>query len=142
MLIFVFVKRMAILVIVFLSLLLSGRESFSAAISQTDWSYGMSTSVSDSITKDRPVSFGRDISFLPVGGNAFSGNTTSFSGSIRLTQTGRRINPSTKTTFRLIKAGKVMDGRSPFQRGVSLLQLLPDLFSFNQHLHLIGILRL
>lgn len=142
MLIFVFVKRMAILVIAFLSFFLSGREGFSAAISQTDNTPSVSASISDSITKDSPAALGRVMSFMAVGGNAFSGNTTSFSGSIRLTQTGRRINPSTKTTFRLIKDGKVMDGRSPFQRGVSLLQSLPDLFSFNQNLHLMGILRL
>lgn len=142
MLIFVFVKRMAILVIAFLSLFLSGREGFSAAISQTDKTPSVSASISDSITKDSPVALGRERSFMAVGGNAFSGNTTSFSGSICLTQTGRRINPSTKTTFRLIKDGKVMDGRSPYQRGVSLLQSHPDLFSFNQHLHLMGILRL
>ena len=133
---------MAILVITFLSLFLSGRDGFSLAISQTYKDPSLSASISDTFTKDSPVAFGREMFFMSMGGNAFSGNTNSFSGSIRLTQTGRRINPSTKTTFRLIKAGKVMDGRSPFQRGVSLLQLLPDLFSFNQHLHLIGILRL
>ena len=100
MLIFVFVKRMAIFVIAFLSLFLSGREGFSQADSQN---------ISDSITKDSPADFGREMSFISVCGEAFSGNPTSFSGSIRLTQTGRRINPSTKTTFRLIRSGKVID---------------------------------
>ena len=133
---------MAILVITLLSLFLSGRDGFSTVISQTDKGSSLSASISDAFTKDSPAAFGREMSFVAVCGSAFSGNTTSFSGSIRLTQTGRRINPSTKTTFRLVKAGKVIDGRSPFQRGVSLFQLLPDLFSFNQHLHLMGILRL
>ena len=79
---------------------------------------------------------------VAVGGNAFSGNTTSHGSSVRLSQTGRRINPSTKTTFRLIKAGKVIDGRGYVFRGFSVFRLPPDCFSFNQFLHLMGILRL
>jgi hypothetical protein len=142
MLIFVFVKRMAILVTAFLSLFLGGRVGFSVAFSQTDKDTSLSASISDSITDDSPAALGREMSFMSVGGNAFSGNTTGFSGSVRLTQSGRRINPSTKTTFRLVKAGKVVDGRSFLQRGISLSQLLPDLFSSNRQLHLMGILRL
>lgn len=85
---------------------------------------------------------GREMCFVAFGGNAFSGSDTSHTGSIRLTQTGRRVNPSTKTTFKLIKSGKVMDGRGSFLTGVSLFQPLPDLFSFNQQLYLMGVLRL
>ena len=135
-------KRLAVILIALLSFFLNGQRESSAVISQDEWGTDVSVNTTDFITKDSPITFCRDMSFMPMSGNAFSGNTTSFSGSIRLTQTGRRINPSTKTTFRLVKAGKVIDGRSPFQRGVSLFQLLPDLFSFNQHLHLMGILRL
>lgn len=80
--------------------------------------------------------------FAMAGGNAFSGNTTSHGSSVRLSQTGRRINPSTKTSFKIIKAGKVIDGRGYVFRGFSVFRLVPDLFSFNQHLHLMGILRL
>lgn len=80
--------------------------------------------------------------FAMAGGNAFSGNTTSHGGSVRLSQTGRRINPSTKTSFKIIKVGKVIDGRGYVFRGFSVFRLVPDLFSFNQHLHLMGILRL
>ena len=131
---------MAILVIAFLSLFLGGRVGCSVAFSQTD--KDLSASISDSITDDSPAAIGREMSFMSVGGNAVSCNTTGFSGSVRLTQTGRRVNPSTKTTFRLVKAGKVVDGRSPLQRGISLSQLLPDLFSSSRQLHLMGILRL
>lgn len=133
---------MAIFVITFLSLFLSGRQGISAVIDKTDRNSFLSASISDSITKDSPVTFGREMFFMSVGGNAFSGNTSGFSGSVRLTQTGRRVNPSTRTNFKLIKAGKVIDGRGCFLRGFSLFQPLPDLYSFNRHLHLFGILRL
>jgi hypothetical protein len=136
------VKRFAVILITFLSLLLSGRDVSAAVSFQTETKVCLSATFSDTICKDSKATLGREMCIIAYGGNAFSGNTTSHGSSVRLSQTCRRIHSSTKTTFKLVKAGKVMDGRGCFLRGFSLFQPLPDNFSFNQHLHLMGILRL
>lgn len=135
-------KRIAVILITFLSLLLSGRDVSAAVSFRAEPGTSLSAQINDSISKGFPASLGREMCFAMAGGNAFSGNTTSHGGSVRLSQTGRRINPSTKTSFKIIKVGKVIDGRGYVFRGFSVFRLVPDLFSFNQHLHLRGILRL
>lgn len=135
-------KRFAVILITLLSLLLSGRDVSAAVSFQTETGASLSAPTSESICKDAQSTLGREMCFMAYGGNAFSGNTTSHGSSIRLTQTGRRIHSTTKTTFKLIKGGKVMDGRGCFLRGFSLFQPLPGLFLFNQHLQLMGVLRL
>ena len=128
-------KRLAIILISLLLLILGGRGVADTGVS-------VSAQAADSICEETAPIMGREMCLMAMGGNAISGNTTSQGSSIRLTQTGRRVQPSTKTSVKLIKAGTVMDGRGSFLRGVSILQPLPGLFLFNWHLHLFGVLRL
>ena len=132
--IFAFVKRLAVILTFFLSLLLGGREVRAAVVTAGS---GESAQISQTVWDTHAAP-----GLMAAGSNAFSGNSTSHGGSIRLPRAGRRVNPSAKTSFRLLKAGKVLDGRGRFLRGISLFRPLPGLFLYNRHLLLMGILRL
>lgn len=141
-LIFVFVKPLAVILIIFLSLFLSGRGISAADYLPEETSAVITANKSGTINAYSRATPGREMCLAAVGGNAFSGNATCQGSSIRPTQTGRRVNPTTKTTFRLIKAGKVLEIRGTTHQGTPLFQSHPDKFLFNQYLHLMGILRL
>lgn len=51
----------------------------------------------------------RDICITAAQGYSFAGNNSSNSVSVRTTQTGRRTSPQTKSSFRIVKSGKVID---------------------------------
>ncbi|MBQ9583095.1 MAG: hypothetical protein IJR25_02055 [Bacteroidales bacterium] len=55
------------------------------------------------------TSLGKEMCITGAVGNTFSGNSNSHFSSIRVNQTGRRINPSPKTTSRLVRTGKIID---------------------------------
>ena len=71
----------------------------------------LSARINDSIGKD-PASPNKEICFAASDHHVISGDTVSHSNSIRLPQTGKRINPSTKTASRIIKAGRIIDTKN------------------------------
>ena len=135
-------KRLSVILITFLSLFLGGVEIYAVDFLHDQTDAFIIAKLSGTINAGSQSTLGREMCLLAVGGNAFAGNTTSQGSSIRPTQAGRRSNPSTKTSFKIVKAGKVIDGRGYVFRGFSVFRLSPDYFSFNRHLHLMGILRL
>ena len=54
-------------------------------------------------------SLNRDLCITAAEGQAFAGSGGSNPVSLRTTSTGRRISPQTRSTFRMIKGGKVID---------------------------------
>lgn len=50
-----------------------------------------------------------DVAILPVRTSSYCGDGNDFSPSFRSNNSGRRIQPSTKSAFRVIKAGKIYD---------------------------------
>ena len=54
----------------------------------------------------------RDICITSAQGSSFSGNNNTNSVSIRNSNTGRRTSPQTKSTFRIVKSGKVIDNNN------------------------------
>ena len=135
-------KRLSVILITFLSLFMGGIEIYAVDFLHDQAGAFTIAKRSGTINAASQSTLGREMCLLAVGGNAFAGNTTSQGSSIRPTQAGRRINPSTKTSFKIIKSGKVIDGRAYVFRGFSVFRLPPDYFSFNQLLYLMGILRL
>ena len=63
---------------------------------------------SDQDATDKKADFD-DVAILPVRTATFSGDGNSFAPLFRQTNSGRRVQPSTKSAFRVIKAGKVFD---------------------------------
>lgn len=51
----------------------------------------------------------REICFTSAQGYTFAGNGSTYSVSVRTTQSGRRINQQVRSTFRFVKDGKVVD---------------------------------
>lgn len=62
----------------------------------------------DKDTTDKKTDF-NDAAILQVRTETFSGNGCSFASSLQSTRSGRRVQPSTKSAYRVIKDGKVLD---------------------------------
>lgn len=68
-------------------------------------------SVSDAPSSDQSPDYApnRDICLTSAQGYSFTGNDSTNSVSVRNSNTGRRTSPQTKSTFRMVKSGKVVD---------------------------------
>ena len=51
----------------------------------------------------------REICITAAQGYTFAGNNSTNSISVRITQTGKRTSPQVRSTFRMVKGGKVID---------------------------------
>ena len=71
-------------------------------------------SVSERSSSEKTVdhSLNRDICITAAQGYSFTGNNSTNSVSVRTTNAGRRTSPQSKSTFRVIKAGKVIDNNN------------------------------
>lgn len=58
---------------------------------------------------DTPPDMGKEMCLTAATGTVFSGSESSQSVSVRVTQSGRQVQSSTKNPSRLIKFGKVLD---------------------------------
>ena len=94
-----------------LTLLLSlffGDKGVKASVNpETDSNFCVSESPSKDSTADH--SLNRDLCITAAQGYTFAGNNTTNSVSVRTSQTGRRTSPQTKSGFRIVKDGKVID---------------------------------
>lgn len=103
-------KRLAVILITLLALLNGcGRELSATSSLRMETGIGWTAQYAKIIAENSPVSQGREIYLAPVTGNICPGDTISQSVSLRLTQTGKRVNPSAKTSSRIIKAGRITD---------------------------------
>lgn len=59
--------------------------------------------------KDSAHAFGREFCIASVQGYCFAGSENTNSVSVRVTQTMRRYPPRSRSTFRMVKDGKVID---------------------------------
>ncbi|MCQ2156046.1 MAG: hypothetical protein MJY57_02440 [Bacteroidales bacterium] len=76
-----------------------------------------------------------DVALLPAGTMTISGNGNSFAPSFRSSNSGRRVQPSTKSSFRLIKAGKIFD-RNNFHTFLTvILQFQSGIRSNSRYIH-------
>ena len=103
-------KRLAFILSILLALLNGcGRETSAAASLRIETGIGRTVPFAEVIADNLPGSQDREMRLAPVTGNISPGDTISQTVSFRLTQTGKRVNPSAKTSSRIIKAGRITD---------------------------------
>ena len=99
------------LVVLILSFLLSflsgGRTEVVNTSSQDNGRYSVSESQSTEKTADYTQN--RELCITAAQGYTFAGGGNSNSVSIRVTQSGKRTSPQVRSTFRIIKGGKIID---------------------------------
>ena len=90
-----------------LSFLSTGRTDVANSVSSS----GSRCNVSKSPSSEQAADFtqNREICITSAQGYTFAGNNSTNSVSVRLTQSVRRINQPVRSTFRIVKGGKVID---------------------------------
>ena len=103
-------QHLAAILISILSLFVGGRG---ASVAESTFS---ESSADATVVKDNPSSekaadhvLHKDMCITAAQGWSFSGSENSNTVLLRTSQTGRRTNPSPKTTTRLIRSGKIID---------------------------------
>lgn len=89
---------------------------------------------SDKDASDKKADF-NDVAILPIRTATFSGDGNSFSPSVRSTNSGRRIQPSNKSSFRIIKAGKVFDKNHFYTFQTVLFQFQSGMHSNSRYIY-------
>ena len=102
-------KRVVIILSFILSLFWGGQTEAAAPLREAA---GSGSCVSQDIRS-------RDICLTSAQGYSFSGDSSTNYVSVRTSQTGRRTPPQTKSTFRILKGGKVVNNNHlhPFLSG-------------------------
>ena len=100
--------------VLILSLLLSlfpgGKPDNVSGVSSAESRYSVSERSSSENAVDHAIN--RDICITAVQGYSFTGNNSTNSVSVWTTNAGRRTSPQTKSTFRVVKSGKVIDNNN------------------------------
>lgn len=89
---------------------------------------------SDKGAADNKADF-NDVAILPVRTATVSGDGNSFAPSFRPTNSGRRVQPSTKSAFRVIKTGKVFDRNNLYAFQTVFLQFQSGIRSNSRYIH-------
>ena len=76
-----------------------------------------------------------DQAILPARTASFSGDGSSFAPSLRSTSSGRRVQPSSKSGFRIIKAGRVFDRNNFYTFQTVILQFQSGIHSNSRYIH-------
>ncbi len=90
--------KLYVLIFSFLLTFLSGERAEVASVSEGP----SNESIAD-------FSQNREICITAAQGYTFAGNNSTNSISVRITQTGKRTSPQVRSTFRMVKGGKVID---------------------------------
>ena len=89
---------------------------------------------SDKDSSDKKADF-NDVAILPVRTATLSGDGNSFAPSVRSTNSGRRVQPSTKSAFCVIKTGKVFDRNNFHAFQTVILQFQSGIRSNSRYIH-------
>ncbi len=100
-------KTLLLIFSLLLSLFSRGSNRAEAVVASDKGSYCVEETPSSDTRAD--YSLNRDICITAAQGLTFAGDGSSNSVSVRTTNTGRRTSPQTRSTFRMIKGGKVID---------------------------------
>ena len=76
-----------------------------------------------------------DVALLPVRTATFSGDGSSFAPSVRSTNSGKRVQSTYKSSFRVIKAGKVLDRNIFYTFQADILQFQSGIRSNSRYIH-------
>lgn len=122
---------------IFISILLSfifGEGRVSNAYDRNSHSTGAIVQCSDKEAMDWEVDF-NDVALLPVRTASISGNGSSFAPSFRSTNSGKRVQPSHKSSFRVIKTGKVFDRNNFYTFRTVILQFQSGIRSNSRYIY-------
>lgn len=76
-----------------------------------------------------------DLAILPAGTASYSGGGSNFAPSVRSSNSGRRVQPSSKSTFRIIRAGKLFDRNNLYAFQALILQFKSGMHSNSRYIH-------
>lgn len=76
-----------------------------------------------------------DQAILPTRTVSFSGDGSGFAPSLRSTSSGRRVQPSSKSGFRIIKAGRVFDRNNFYTFQTDIFQFQSGIRSNSRYIH-------
>jgi hypothetical protein len=99
--------KLVTLILSFLLFFLSGGRAEVVTSSQKSGQYSVSEGQSTNKTSDYTQN--RELCITAAQGYTFAGGGNSNSVSIRVTQSGKRTSPQVRSTFRIIKGGKIID---------------------------------
>ena len=100
-------KAFGLILSFFLSLLFGGKADDVVSEPGADGQYSIAEAPSKDNTAD--LTRNREICITAAQGYSFAGGDSTHSVSVRINSGGRRITPQTKSSFRVIKGGKVID---------------------------------
>ena len=76
-----------------------------------------------------------DLAILPARTASYSGEDSGFAPSLRSTNTGRRVQPTSRSGFRFIKDGKVFDRNRLDTFQTTILQFQSGINSHSRYIH-------
>lgn len=76
-----------------------------------------------------------DLAIMPVRTASYSGDGNSFAPSVRSNNTGRRVQSSSRSTFRVIKDGKVIDRHNFCTFRATLLQFPSGIHAADRYIY-------
>ena len=107
---FALMKLLTLILSLLLSLFARGKADIVCVVQSAASQCSVSERSSSQKTVDH--SLYRDICITAAQGYSFTGNNSANFVSVRTTNAGRRTSPQAKSTFRIIKAGKVIDNNN------------------------------
>jgi len=103
-------KCFVLILSLLLSLFSGGKPDNVSEVSSAESRYSVSERSSSENAVDHTLN--RDICITAAQGYSFTGNNSTNTISVRTTNAGRRTSPQTKSTFRIVKSGKVIDNNN------------------------------
>lgn len=125
-------KSHVLILITFLSCVFCGRNVRVEDVSHAPECIVVESTQSE--TDDNSPDY-RSVGVLPSRTAGYTGENNSLSSSVRSTNSGRRVQPSGKAPFRVIKDGKVIDRHNSLAFRTELKQFPSGIHSSNRYIH-------
>lgn len=127
-------KGFLLILSIFLSCLYSGSARLCGDVDGR--SHGTVVESARQDTTDSEADY-KDLAILPVRAASYSGDGSGSAPSVRSTNSGRRVQSSTRSAFRVIKAGKVFDRINLNRFREAILQFPSGIYSNSRYIHTI-----
>lgn len=126
-------KSLVLIFTTLLSFIFGGDRAFDVCDRSLDCTDAV-VQCTDQDATDKKADFD-DVAILPVRTVTFSGDGNGFAPLFRPTNSGRRVQPSTKSAFRVIKAGKVFDRNNFYTFRTVILQFQSGIRSNSRYIY-------
>ena len=126
-------RSIAIIISILLSFILGGGRVNNACDRNIHYT-GTVVQCTDNDAPEKKVDF-NDVALIPVRTATVSGDGSSFAPSFRSTNSGKRVQPSHKSSFRVIKTGKVFDRNNFYSFRTDILQFQSGIRSNSRYIY-------